>query len=237
MKKRNGLLKVALLFIGMFFFLPPGLCLAEFYRYVDENGVVHYVDDRSRVPEEHQRQIKVYVEKYDHLAESERLIMLQKDREMDLKRQFEEQRLRDQREQEARLKRLETDVTIIANQVLVPVTLGHGLRETEALFLLDTGASHLVLFNELARKLNLESNQKGLSLVAGGTFIETDLIVLDHFKLGPLDLKNVAATVIRHETQSTEAVRFSGLLGMDILRNAPFVIDVENEKIRWQTAE
>lgn len=237
MKKRNGLLKVALLFIGMFFFLPPGLCLAEFYRYVDENGVVHYVDDRSRVPEEHQRQLKVYVEKYDHLAESERLIMLQKDREMDVKRQLEEQRLRDQREQEARLKRLETDVTIIANQVLVPVTLGHGLRETEALFLLDTGASHLVLFNELARKLNLESKQKGLSLVAGGTFIETDLIVLDHFKLGPLDLKNVAATVIRHETQSTEAVRFSGLLGMDILRNAPFVIDVENEKIRWQTAE
>ncbi len=237
MKKRNSLLKVVLLFIGMFFFLPPGLCLAEFYRYVDENGVVHYVDDRSRVPEEHQRQIKVYVEKYDHLAESERLIMLQKDREMDVKRQLEEQRLRDQREQEARLKRLETDVTIIANQVLVPVTLGHGLRETEALFLLDTGASHLVLFNELARKLNLESNQKGLSLVAGGTFIETDLIVLDHFKLGPLDLKNVAATVIRHETQSTEAVRFSGLLGMDILRNAPFVIDVENEKIRWQTAE
>jgi hypothetical protein len=237
MKKRNGLLKVALLLIGMFFFLPPGLCLAEFYRYVDENGVVHYVDDRSRVPEEHQRQIKVYVEKYDHLAESERLIMLQKDREMDVKRQLEEQRLRDQREQEARLKRLETDVTIIANQVLVPVTLGHGLRETEALFLLDTGASHLVLFNELARKLNLESNQKGLSLVAGGTFIETDLIVLDHFKLGPLDLKNVTATVIRHETQSTEAVRFSGLLGMDILRNAPFVIDVENEKIRWQTAE
>ncbi len=237
MKKRNSLLKVVLLFIGMFFFLPPGLCLAEFYRYVDENGVVHYVDDRSRVPEEHQRQIKVYVEKYDHLAESERLIMLQKDREMDVKRQLEEQRLRDQREQEARLKRLETDVTIIANQVLVPVTLGHGLRETEALFLLDTGASHLVLFNELARKLNLESNQKGLSLVAGGTFIETDLIVLDHFKLGPLDLKNVTATVIRHETQSTEAVRFSGLLGMDILRNAPFVIDVENEKIRWQTAE
>lgn len=237
MKKRNGLLKVALLFIGMFFFLPPGLCLAEFYRYVDENGVVHYVDDRSRVPEEHQRQTKVYIEKYDHLAESERLIMLQKDREMDLKRQLEEQRLRDQREQEARLKRLETDVTIIANQVLVPVTLGHGLRETEALFLLDTGASHLVLFNELARKLNLESNQKGLSLVAGGTYIETDLIVLDHFKLGPLDLKNVAATVIRHETQSAEAVRFSGLLGMDILRNAPFVIDVENEKIRWQTAE
>lgn len=237
MKKRNGLLKVVLLFIGMFFFLPPGPCLGEFYRYVDENGVVHYVDDRSRVPEEHQRQIKVYVEKYDHLAESERLIMLQKDREMDVKRRLEEQRLRDQREQEARLKRLETDVTIIANQVLVPVTLGHGLRETEALFLLDTGSSHLVLFNELARKLNLESNQKGLSLVAGGTFIETDLIVLDHFKLGPLDLKNVAATVIRHETQSTEAARFSGLLGMDILRNAPFVIDVENEKIRWQTAE
>ena len=163
--------------------------------------------------------------------------MLQRDREVDTRRRQEEQRLREQREQEARLKRLETDVTIVANQVLVPVTIGYGLKETKALFLLDTGASHLVLFNELARKLSVASNQKGLSMVAGGNLIETDLIVLDYLKLGPLDLKNVEATVIQHEAQSDETVRFSGLLGMNILRNSRYTIDFENKKIRWQPVD
>jgi hypothetical protein len=221
----------------MVFFLHPVCCLAEFYRYVTREGVVHFVGDRSLVPEEYQQEVKVYFEKYDHLDENERVLMLQRDREMDARRQQEDQRLTEQREQEARLKRLETDVTIIANQVLVPVTIGYGLKETKALFLLDTGASHLVLFNELARKLSVASNQKGLSMVAGGNLIETDLIVLDYLKLGPLDLKNVEATVIQHEAQSDETIRFSGLLGMDILRNSRYTIDFENKKIRWQPAD
>jgi hypothetical protein len=237
MIKRGVLLTVALLAAGMAFFLHPMLCVAEFYRYVTREGVVHYVGDRSLVPEEYQQEVKIYAEKYDHLGENERALMLQKDREMDASRRQEEQRLREQREQEARLKRLETDVTIEANQVLVPVTIGYGLRETKALFLLDTGASHLVLFNELARKLSVASNQKGHSMVAGGTLIETELIVLDYLKLGPLDLKNVEATVIKHEAQTDEAVRFSGLLGMNILRNSRYTIDFENKKIRWQPAE
>jgi Aspartyl protease len=237
MVKRDDLLTVALLVAGMFFFLHPMLCLAEFYRYVTREGVVHYVGDRSLIPEDYQPEVKVYVEKYDHLSENERVLMLQKDREMDARRRQEEQRLREQLEQEARLKRLETDVTIVANQVLVPVTIGYGLKETKALFLLDTGASHLVLFSELAAGLNVASTRKGLSMVAGGNLIETELIVLDYLKLGPLDLKNVEATVIKHEMQTDETVHFSGLLGMNILRNSPYIIDFENKKIRWQPAE
>jgi len=237
MIKRDDFLIMVLLVAGMVFFLHPMLCLAEFYRYVTREGVVHYVGDRSLVPGEYQQKVKVYVEKYDHLDESERVLMLQKDREMDARRRQEEQRLREQLEQDARLKLMETDVTIVANQVLVPVIIGYGPKETKALFLLDTGASHLVLFSELAGVLNLTSTQKGLSMVAGGNLIETELIVLDYLKLGPLDLKNVEATVIKHEPQTDETVHFNGLLGMNILRNLRYTIDFENKKIRWQPAE
>ncbi len=237
MLKRDGLLTMVLLVAGTVFFLHPMLCHAEFYRYVTREGVVHYVGDRSLVPEEYQQEVKVYVEKYDHLGESERLLRLQKDREMDARRRQEEQRLRERLEQEARLKLLETDVTIVANQVLVPVTIGNGSKEIKALFLLDTGASHLVLFSELAGILNVASTQKGFSMVAGGHLIETELVVLDYLKLGPLDLKNVEATVIKHATQTDETVRFSGLLGMNILRNSRYIIDFENKKIRWQPTE
>jgi predicted aspartyl protease len=74
-------------------------------------------------------------------------------------------------------------------------------------------------------------------MVAGGNLIETDLVVLDYIKFGPLDLKNVEATVIKHEAQTEEAVRFSGLLGMNILRNSRYTIDFENKKIRWQPTD
>lgn len=222
------------LLVGAVGIVRPAPCTAEFYRYVTRDGEVHYVGDRSQVPAEYQQETKVYAERYDHLPDDEKAAMQQKDRDADAARRREEQRLSAQREEQDRLKRLETDVTIIADQVLVPVTIGYGRKETEALFLLDTGASQLVLFDELARSLNVESTGKGLSVVAGGNLIPTDLIILDYLKLGPLDLKNVDATVIKHEAQPDNAVRFSGLLGMNILRNSGYTIDFENHKLRWQ---
>lgn len=216
------------------YLLFPADSLSEFYRYTTEDGDVHYVDDIANVPEKYQSEMKVYREKYDHLPEGERAIMLQKDRERDAQRALEEHELRGKREKEERLRRQQTDVIIIDNQVLVPVTIGYGIKEMETLFLLDTGASHLVLFSDIAGMLNVKSHEKGVSMVAGGDLIETDLVVLDYLKLGPLDLKKVEATVIKHTTKSSEPIHFSGLLGMNILRNSRYTIDFENQKIHWQ---
>ena len=214
--------------------LFPLNSLSEFYRYTTENGDVHYVDDLANVPEKYRTNLKVYREKYDHLPEGERAIMLQKDRERDAQRALAEHQRRGQLEKEAKLKRQQTDVIIIGNQVLVPVTIGYGIKEMETLFLLDTGASHLVLFSDLAEMLNVKSHEKGVSMVAGGDLIETDLVLLDYLKLGPLDLKEVEATVIKHTTKSNDQIHFSGLLGMNILRNSRYTIDFENQKIHWQ---
>ena len=224
----------ALVFFIILNFMIPAESLSEFYRYITEDGDVHYVDDFANVPEEYRPDTKVYREKYDHLPEGERAIMLQKDRERDAQRELRDLELKGQREKEARLKRMQTDVVIIDNQVLVPVTIGYGIKEMQTLFLLDTGASHLVLFNDLAGMLDVKSHQKGVSMVAGGDLIETELVMLDYLKLGPLDLKNVEATVIKHNAQSAESIQFSGLLGMNILRNSRYTIDFDNQKIHWQ---
>ena len=57
--------------IGCFIFVLTFICPlnlpAEFYRYVDKEGSVFYVDDLSKVPPEYRDQIDVYQEKYDHL--------------------------------------------------------------------------------------------------------------------------------------------------------------------------
>ena len=65
------------------YLLFPADSLSEFYRYTTEDGDVHYVDDIANVPEKYQPEMKVYREKYDHLPEGERAIMLQKDGERD----------------------------------------------------------------------------------------------------------------------------------------------------------
>ena len=234
MRTRLGLTTAALVFSIISNLVIPTDSVSEFYRYTNENGDVYYVDDFANVPEEYRPQMKVYREKYDHLPEGERAIMLQRDRERDAQREQRDLDLKGQREKEARLKRLQTDVVIIDNQVLVPVTIGYGIKEMQTLFLLDTGASHLVLFNDLADMLDVKPHQKGVSMVAGGDLIETELVVLDYLKLGPLDLKDVEATVIKHNTQSAEAIQFSGLLGMNILRNSRYTIDFDNQKIHWQ---
>jgi hypothetical protein len=57
-----------------------------------------------------------------------------------------------------------TKVTIIGNQVLVPVKLGYGGREAEALFLLDTGAGGTAISSEVASYLDIDLD-KGLEEV------------------------------------------------------------------------
>ena len=42
---------------------------AAFYKYVDKEGRIYYVDDLSKVPSEYQDQVQVYKEKYDYLPQ------------------------------------------------------------------------------------------------------------------------------------------------------------------------
>ena len=59
---------------------PPANVWAEFYKYIDREGRIFYVDDLGKVPEEYQGQIKVYPEKFDGLSEEERSRALENER-------------------------------------------------------------------------------------------------------------------------------------------------------------
>ena len=54
------------------FLLIPSDGSAEFYRYVDKDGKIFYVDDLGMVPPEYRDQVKVYKDKYDHIPEGQR---------------------------------------------------------------------------------------------------------------------------------------------------------------------
>lgn len=52
--------RIVILLVGLI--LIPGLCLAEFYKYRDANGVLRFTDNLQDVPREQRDQIKSYQE-------------------------------------------------------------------------------------------------------------------------------------------------------------------------------
>lgn len=225
---------------------------AEFYKYVDKQGRIYYVDDIGKVPEAYRDQIRVYREKYDNLSEPERNRARQREQEQQKRLEEEQQhRINEQiqrfQEAEEREKKrlteeskkkysekMQTRVIVDDNRILVPVTLvNHGIRETVHL-LLDTGASQIVLHREVANRLNIVTLKRGLAQVAGGQNIYVEFGEVDSFRVGPFEMPNANVLIIAHEG---EAVSYNGLLGMTFLKNVPHTIDYKQQVIRWQLPE
>ncbi len=222
---------------------------AEFYRYVDDEGNIFYVDDISSIPEKYRHQKKVYREKYDHLSGDERRRAVQREneqvqaRELEHQRQIEERLLQTQRiEEEERRKqaeaarqklaqKTETKVILEGNRILVPVTFNNDGIELEAHLLLDTGASQIVVNRQVADQLNLVALQKGLAQVAGGSKIQTQFGRVSFIQVGPYKMEDAGVLVIPHEGAP---VNYSGLLGMNFLKNVQYAIDYQNQVIRWK---
>jgi predicted aspartyl protease len=231
MPRHNAYLAVIwLLFVILAFPQTPG---AEFYKYVTKEGDVFYVDDISNIPEEYRNSIKTYKESTDFLSDEERVFAIQKEKQR-AEEVAEAERQRKAALQRAKqLNRMETKVVIEGNQILVPVTIGNGILEHQTVLLLDTGASQIVLHRDFANRINLRSLGQNLSRLAGGGTIYTERSVIDYIKVGPYQMKDVGVIVINHVGGP---VNYSGLLGMNFLRNVAYSIDYKNQKIRWLDA-
>jgi predicted aspartyl protease len=249
-KMPTGTRTVCIQFVFILLILNVTLNLqAEFYKYVDKEGQIFYVDDLSQVPLEYRKQVEVYPEKYDHLPEDQKKTQLETDQkqqqalelerqhqmERDLQQAVEQEEAERQRQAELAQKRnRETPVIIKGNRVFVPTMIGNNGVEVETLLLLDTGASQTVIHREIASQLNIIALKKGLSQVAGGQQIYTEMGKVDYIKIGPHKLKGANILIINHEGA---AVTHNGLLGMNILRKFNYNIDFENQVIVWQPVQ
>jgi predicted aspartyl protease len=225
--------------------LVPLKLSAEFYKYLDKEGKLHFVDDQSNIPPEYRNNITVYKEKYDHLSEKEKVNKLKTDAkkaEETRKRRAAEDKLLRKNElikarqqqkiaKEKYLKRVQTKVAIDGNRVLVPVKLGYRGKEVEATLLLDTGATITTVHQHIADQLYITQTKKAEAKVISGKVLDFKIAKISYIKVGPAKLKFPLVGIIKHKGPS---VGYDGLLGMDFLRNFDYSIDFEKSVINWK---
>ncbi len=231
-----------------------GLCcglpvFAEFYKYVDKTGKTYYVDEVWKIPAEYQNQVGRYLEKFDHLPEDQKTQAVESDQERQRTLELEHQRqnellLRELRvredldrqrqteiERKNKLKAMETRVTITNNQIIVPVSFSNGGLEAATQLILDTGATHTVIYRSFASKLNILSLAAGQSKVASGQSVFSEVGKVDSMKVGPIQARDFPVIIMSFEGPPAF---YSGLLGMDFLSRVEYVLDYENQVIRWK---
>ena len=96
-------------------------------------------------------------------------------------------------------------------------------------FILDSGASGIVLDTELVRALGLKAYGEHSHVVAARTtFART---IVPEMRVGPLVLRDVAAGIIPLNFARTPRVKVAGVLGFDFLAQLGVTIDYEHERV------
>jgi len=220
--------------------LLPSPSLAEFYSYEDSSGTLHFVDDPARIPQEYREKKQVRREKYDDLPAAERAMMREREmRELDADRRREEEmqarsrQARKAAEEEAEKERqreaLITPVLIRGRQVFVPVRLSHGGAETDAMLLLDTGATTSVITPEVAARLKIGETDTVRVGVVGGRVLKVKRLLLSGMQVGPVNRERQEVVIIRQRSGEMG----DGLLGMSFLAGLKYTIDFEKQTLNW----
>ncbi|MBU1998363.1 MAG: retropepsin-like aspartic protease [Candidatus Omnitrophota bacterium] len=164
-----------------------------------------------------------------------------------LRQKWEKQRIEKAKKQEeySKIEAAKAKVeSLKPKQVLVSREGGHIFvqarlnNKVPAELLLDTGASLVLLSNEIGRKLGVDKDKKKSIVkmqVADGRQVEAQYILLDSLMVQGVEAKKVDAAVLLADVD--DANFKDGLLGMSFLKNFNFKIDQSNNRIILEKLE
>ena len=184
--------------------IPPQMPIH--FKYEDNNGLTFWVDDAAKIPQEYKNKLSKNNENASKVKPGP-----------------------DQSSMEKRL--LSTKISINNNQIIVPVVFKNKGRKVKARMLLDTGASVTMLYSTLASDLHLKKNRltKVKSISANGASTDSLLTKVDYIEVDDKILANAEVVVMPAHSN----IGADGLLGNSFLRYFNFTIDYENQLLRW----
>jgi clan AA aspartic protease (TIGR02281 family) len=175
------------------------LSAAEYYRWVDENGVLHITDNLHNVPaKQREGANRVQARESPRAPEPE------------------------PKPQSVAPRKASIPFERAGNIVVVPVTLNN--RQTTKL-VVDTGASYTFISHALARDLAIDvsRNPQTVPFHTANGVVEAPITNIDSITVGGMEVKNLTAAV--HDTTPDSTA--SGLLGLNFLSNFRMEIDTQ----------
>ncbi|VAX24983.1 hypothetical protein MNBD_NITROSPINAE02-253 [hydrothermal vent metagenome] len=188
---------------------------ADFYKWVDDRGNIHYADSIEGIPSQFRGQTEVKTFKKNRPESTVR--------EQSERGERGHRSPAESKEEKDGLMRIEVKYKAYeggARRIIIPVTFNGSVT---APMLLDTGAPGLVISPGLAQRLGVFDSDEGrlMTMAAGiGGSVPAVLTIIDSAQVGKAKDRFIPATV----TGSISGA-FAGLIGMDFLSNFSISID------------
>jgi len=198
-----------LMVLLLFFLLPYDAAMGDVYKYVDDQGHVHFTDDLTTIPEKYWE--RVQTRKASQKAPAERTPAVEPES----------------------IDSRSTSVDIDDfGHVYLQVEARYRGRSETLRFMLDTGSSMSSLTAHAADMLGVTyAEGKASTVVADGRVVSNVWVTLDEMTVGPFVLED--KPVLIHGSEPQKELPYEGLLGQDLLSKVEYRVDREKKRIQW----
>jgi hypothetical protein len=215
--RHTGFIAIAILII----FCSSGFS-ADYYKWTDESGNLHFSDSFQNVPEKYRDQIEKKAYRDNAPSTSESVVNAQQRKRYP---KYEESK-------EKSLKRFEVSYTPYegsAKRVIIWVIFNGSVTAPIAI---DTGAPETMISVKLAEKLGLFDEDQGRLVVKAGGIGGTAPAVrsiIDEIQVGGAQSQFVPTTIVQSFSDA-----FEGLLGLDFVSNYSVTIDSKRKVVVFE---